>query len=98
MSNIKLKDLEEGMKIRLKTKEQLKECGWEEYQNGVMYREDVDWIVSEMLPWLGKEVTVSTVYDPEFEIEEEGYNWYPCMVAEIIGDEDVTEEQINMQN
>ena len=84
MSNIKLEDLEEGMKIRLKTKEQLKECGWEEYQNGVMYREDVDWIVSEMLPWLGQEVTVSTVYDPEFEIEEESYNWYPCMVAEII--------------
>ena len=92
MSNIKLEDLEEGMKIRLKTKEQLKECGWEEYQNGVMYREDVDWIVSEMLPWLGKEVTVSTVYDPEFEIEEEGYNWYPCMVAEIISNKDATEE------
>lgn len=92
MSNIKLEDLKEGMKIRLKTKEQLKECGWEEYQNGEMYRESVDCIVTEMLPWLGQEVTVSTVYDPEFEIEEEGYNWYPCMVAEIVNDNSVAKD------
>lgn len=75
-------ELKVGDKVLLKTKEQLLEDGW--YEDEVYDSEGSlrirDWdnaILRDMFKYLGMVVTISDVWDDEFEVDDDvSYTWH----------------------
>lgn len=96
MSTYSIHDLEVGMKVRLKTLEQMLAEGTVVKQEDTDELEIIgveDFVVDEMVEWLGQVVTVGKVGTHYFFLLEELFTWYPCMVESIVEEETKGEDE-----
>lgn len=89
---IEMKDLRVGQKVLLKTRQQLLACGYHYIDDGIMRNGESPIIIGSMMSFLGKVVTVESLFWGNFKIKEGviSCSWAPNTIARLY---DTSEEE-----